>query len=88
MGLCGTVEKHCCWIKGTVCPYLKEGKDGFFWACALREREGSWDKVYETGEYTSFVRPALSSAGITEDCGDWPSDRVCNSCGEVGKWQP
>jgi len=68
-----------------VCPYLaKSEHPEFTWACSLRSREGSWDKVYQTKEYTSFVKPALLNAGVMEDCGDWPRGQKCNTCGEEG----
>jgi len=86
MGLCGTAKKHCCWIGGAVCPFLTTSDaDGFIWACALRRREGSWAGVYETVEYKSIVRPALTQAGIAADCGDWPGPGgKCNDCGQRG----
>lgn len=86
MSKCGTGSDHCCWINGKVCSYLTNSKEpGFNWACSLRTREGSWDKVYETPEYVTVVKPKLLEAGITVDCGDWPPKGTrCRDCGQEG----
>lgn len=86
MGLCGTSESHCCWIRGVQCPYVVPSpNEGFAWACSLRLQEPDWQAVYARSEYTSIVRPSLTEAGIVQDCGDWPPAGVtCNDCGEVG----
>jgi len=84
---CGTNPKdHCCWFKGVPCKYVKESSHpDFYWACSLREKYGSWEKMYESEEYIRDVKEKVNKVwpgGL--DCGDWPQGRKCNTCGEEG----
>tara|TARA_R110000824_G_scaffold92561_4_gene224453 strand:- start:71 stop:328 length:258 start_codon:yes stop_codon:yes gene_type:complete len=85
MSNCGKVD-HCCWFQGNICKYLKESDHpDFKWACSLKETYGSWEAAYASDEYIRDVKHkvnAVSPGGL--DCGDWPFNRVCNTCGEKG----
>jgi hypothetical protein len=89
-GLCpGNTKDHCCYVNGVRCPFLEENTvEGRRWACGLRRKLGSWEKVHQDKGYLTLVKPHWENAhGIMENynCGDWPPPGVpCPTCGVTG----
>jgi hypothetical protein len=85
MAQCGAKDDHCCYIGGSVCPFLRDDGDAERrWVCTLRERHGSWQAVHADEGYLMIVRPELDRTAQA-DCGDWPGPGVtCGSCGVTG----
>ena len=77
-GTChGNGDKHCCWFKGVLCPYLEEYTvDGRRWACGLLRERGTWDKVLKDPRYKGAVQALFDTvpelAGM--NCRDWPQE--------------
>jgi len=90
MSECGKQpDKHCCWVQGKPCRYLKtttqkvRKEEGFYWRCKLREELGSWEAVHACERYTTEIKPKWVETGVP-DCGDWPKGNngfACTVCG-------
>ena len=72
----GLNDSHCCWINGTVCPYLEEHTvEGRRWVCGLLRELGTWEKVYTDPRY--LATDAAVSFRVHHPgygCGDWPQN--------------
>lgn len=88
MPCCGNAENHCCYVKGSACPFLIENyvdETGYFrrWACELRAEHGNWDDVLADPRYVELQSWAWAE-GL--NCRDWPDGEgvnrgVCEECG-------
>ena len=80
---CSSGEKHCCWVDGQPCQFLRENEGGRRWACALMLELGDWESVHADPRYAD-IGAFFQSNGIA-DCGDYPGPgAACGTCGEVG----
>lgn len=79
-----TRDKHCCYIKGELCPHViydYTDENGVFRevACGLRAELGDWDKVLADPRYPKDAW----APGV--NCRDWPEApekwRGCDLCG-------
>ncbi len=81
-----TVDDHCCWVGGVVCPHFdpKPAPDAGG-HCALRAELGDWSAVHVDVRYLEDVRPAWDKAEIVDNCGDWWPEEPCAvvGCGAV-----
>ena len=79
----GTVDNHCCWLKGVECPYLIRQRDGVRVSCMLRAELGDWEKVHNDPRYKLLISPHVHEV-TGADCGDWPDlekGHFCRICG-------
>ena len=85
---CLAASGHCCHLgRHGVCSMLRDDGPAAArrWVCTLRERLGTWVAVHTDPVYLAEVRPKLDDAGVTVDCGDWPTPgQRCGECGAVG----
>lgn len=67
----GNGADHCCYIDGSVCPYLEtDTLDGRHWVCSLRRELASWTAVYADPRYIADVKPAWVRKNVA-DCGEF-----------------
>ena len=69
----GNADKPCCWIKGKLCPHVRENDPQAperRWACGLYlDLDRNWDKVLASPEYIKDVQGSWKD-GL--NCRDWP----------------
>ena len=79
----GTLDDHCCYLKGTPCPFIiTDHVDDVGrlrkWACSLRAEYGNWDDVIASDRYNEVVAPVFQPMGI--NCRDWPESNPYHKC--------